>query len=324
MRALRDAVTIWLIALVAWPVLSKALELRDLYRSGANLRCLTNLAAAASGLRGGGSLCPAGGRPYRILSGAGAWVFQCDDPGNHLRVPMRFVRTGSVTEARLTLPGFPAAPGVHVLATTKVKTTLRVLKDSVLIHMEKKPWERWFVMPVAAVAGLLAFLISFHFAVDSSSETRRELARSPGACAPSLGALAPGERRPSAPGVAAWAGAAVRGFGRLGLWIMLMAWSAVLLASGLRGAFYTRDVTVLREAGRASFQDYWFGKAWTGPTEIQDVQAVVPVAFGKRHYRVYAIFADQGIVDKRFLFTVGEAEVGAVSLLERPPVFGSP
>jgi hypothetical protein len=100
-----------------------------------------------------------------------------------------------------------------------------------------------------------------------------------------------------------------------------MAWAAVLLGAGVRGACYTRDITVLREQSRVAFQDRWLGKDWTGPEDIAEVQAVVPVALGKRYFRVYALFPKQGRVDQRFLFTVGEAEAGVVSLLQRPPVF---
>lgn len=287
-------------ALAAWTILSKAAELRDLYRSGASLRCLTNLAAQASGLEGGGSLCPASGRPYRAQAVADSWVFGCDDPGEHLRVPVRFLRSGQVTQVRLTLPSFPSTPGVHELTSTKVTTVLRVGPDSVSVHLEKKPWERFFVMPLAALAGIIAFLIASHFAADSHAETRKELAR--------------------APGVASWAGSALRGLGRLGLWTGCMVWAAVLSAVGTRGALYTRDITVLTGQGRALFQDRWCGMAWTEGEWVEDIQAVVPVALGKKYFRVYALFADHGRVDRRFLFTVGESEVGVVSLFQRPPV----
>ncbi|MBI5884023.1 MAG: hypothetical protein HZB91_13085 [Elusimicrobia bacterium] len=301
MRSLRDAALLAALALAAWPILSKARELVDLYRSGSNLRCLANLTALASKLDGGSPVCPVTGRPYRVQAAADASVFQCDDPAQHLRVPMRFLRSGSVTQARMTLPDFAAAPGSHELSTTKARTVVEVSEGSVTVHLEKKPWERFFVMPLAALAGFIAFLISAHFAVDSHAETRKELARTPG--------------------VVAWLKAACQGIGRLSLWTACMAWAAVLFAFGARGACYTRDITVLREQSRVAFQDRWLGKDWTGPDVVSEVQALVPVAFGKRYFRVYALFPKQGRVDQRFLFTVGEAEAGVVSLLQRPPVF---
>lgn len=301
MKGLRDAALVALVGLAAWPVCSKAVEVRDLLRSGSTLACLTNLAALASGLEGGSAVCPASKRPYRAAFAADAQVFGCDDPGEHLRIPMRFLRTGTLSQVRMTLPDFPAVPGRVELATTKVKTVLTLSDGAATIHLEKKPWERFLLMPLAALAGLAAFVISGHFTADSHLETRRELAR--------------------APGVTAWLGTALRGLARLGLWTGIMVWAAFLMAVGLRGAGLARDITVFKERGVVSIQDRWFGRAWTGPKELPDVVAVVPVAFGKRYYRVFALFPEDGRVGRQFLFTVGEAEAGVVAGLQRPPAF---
>ncbi|MFA6318205.1 MAG: hypothetical protein WC943_12390 [Elusimicrobiota bacterium] len=288
------------VALIAWPILTKAVEFRDLYRSRVQLGCLTNLAAMTSGLEGGGPVCPSSARPYRTDFAADAQVFRCDDPRNHLRVPMIFLRSGEIVQVRMTLPDFALMPGGSELATTKVRTVLTPGNGSVTVHLERKPWERFFVMPLAALAGFIALLISGHFAVDSHLETRTELA--------------------ATTGVVAWLGTASRGLAWLGLWTCVAVWAGVLLAAGIRGSSHTRDITVQREQGRLEIQDRWFGRAWNGPEVISDIQVVAPVAFGKRYFRLYALFPEAGAVGRRFLFTVGEAEVGAASLLQRPPV----
>ncbi|MBI5208673.1 MAG: hypothetical protein HY927_01710 [Elusimicrobia bacterium] len=328
---MRRAAAVALTALALWPLLAKAFELRDLVRSEASLRCLANLAALAGTLDGGGSLCPRTGRPYRIGAVPGGRVFFCDDPARHLRIPVRFLRTGSITQVRMDLPAFTATPGSRELASTNYRATLRLRPDAVSIHLETKPWQRYLFMPIVAVAGAVLFLTSSHFAIDATSRTRSELVEAGGTALPEAarrGALPRIEFAEAGPPAAgapgAWVPVALRGMGHLALWTACMAVGTVLFAAGLRGSVYSREITVLPEAAAIRFQDLIFEKAWTKPATLDDVQAVVPVPFGRRHYRLHAIHAADGRVGRRFLFTVGESEAGLAGLLNRPPVFNRP
>lgn len=267
----------------------------DLLRCARALPCLLNMAALAESLPGAREVCPVTGAPYgRSADG----FVSCGDSGRHLGLPLS-LGAGARLGGDRPPPLDPAlGPRPIEVPGGLQRAVVDVRRDQIVVTAERGPRVKRFLGPMSIAAGLLLFILG---AARGPADRAR------------LGPTLASTRNPYRRGALLKEGiiSVLASVGLMAAGGFAFAWG-VDAAAGSRRAIFMRD-------GRAEFQEFYLGRAWTSPDLVPRLTGVLPAPAARGKRRLYALYPKDGAIRQRYIATIMDRDLALAEALNPAP-----